>query len=184
MLATAAPLFSLQVQYSLLDRRVEAGLLPLAQANAIAILCYGTVAGGFLSERWLGASQPQPPFENRSLAKYKLIIDDAGGWDVFQALLAALRAVAARHGVDIATVASRIVLDRPGITAVIVGARNRSHLEANIRAGSLALTGADLAEIDAVLAEARPVEGEFYAAERDRTGRHGAIMRYNLNAEG
>ena len=38
-----------------------------------------------------GGAEPAGPLENRSLTKYKLIIDDFGGWDLFQALLAALR---------------------------------------------------------------------------------------------
>jgi aryl-alcohol dehydrogenase-like predicted oxidoreductase len=147
------------------------------------VFCYGTVAGGFLGERWLGRSEPRPPLENRSLTKYKLIIDDFGGWDLFQALLAVLDSIATRHGCDIATVASRFVLDQPGVTAVIVGARNSAHLSANVRIGSLRLTPSDQAEIAAILGEGRAIPGEFYALERDRTGRHGAIMKYNLNAD-
>jgi aryl-alcohol dehydrogenase-like predicted oxidoreductase len=184
ILATGVPLLSAQVQYSVLDTRIEHSLGPLANERGVALICYGTVAGGFLSERWLGVAEPAPPLENRSLTKYKLIIDDFGGWDLFQDLLTVLARIGARHGADIATIASRLVLDRTGVAAVVVGARDRSHLQANIRAGALALTGADRQEIEAVLARARPIEGEFYAAERDRTGRHGAIMKYNLNAEG
>jgi aryl-alcohol dehydrogenase-like predicted oxidoreductase len=183
ILATGVALLSLQVQYSLLDRRIERALLPLARANGIAMLCYGSVAGGFLSERWLGAEEPAPPFENRSLGKYKLIIDDFGGWDLFQDLLAALARIGARHGADIATVASRMVLDRQGVAAVIVGARNRLHLAANVRAGSLRLDESDRSEVEAVLGRGRAIEGDFYAVERDRNGRHGSIMKYNLNAE-
>ena len=175
------PLFSMQVQYSLLDRRPEAGLLAEAAANGMAILCYGTVAGGFLSDKWLGVPEPVGALENRSLVKYKLIIDEIGGWDLFQALLAALRAVADRHGVDIATVASRAVLERPGVSAVIVGARNRSHLPANLAVSDMAFTQEDRAAIEAVLAQASPVPGDVYDLERDRTGRHGAIMKYGLN---
>ena len=80
----------MQVQYSLLDDRPEHGLVDLCRKHGIHLLCYGTVAGGFLSDRWLGAPEPQPPFENRSLTKYKLIIDDFGGWDLFQELLRTL----------------------------------------------------------------------------------------------
>ena len=59
--------------------------------NDIALFCYGTVAGGFLGDRWLGTPEPKAPLENRSLVKYKLIIDDFGGWELFQELLPALR---------------------------------------------------------------------------------------------
>ena len=52
--------------------------------NGVSFLCYGSVAGGFLSDKWLGVAEPATPLENRSLVKYKLIIDDFGGWDLFQ----------------------------------------------------------------------------------------------------
>ncbi len=44
-----------------------------------------------------------------------------------------------------------------------------------------ALTARDRAEIDAVIAQSPGLEGDVYSLERDRTGRHGAIMHYNLN---
>jgi aryl-alcohol dehydrogenase-like predicted oxidoreductase len=175
------PLFSMQVQYSLLDRRPEAKLLAEAASSGMAILCYGTVAGGFLSDRWLGVPEPREPLENRSLTKYKLIIDEIGGWALFQDLLRALREVADRRGTDIATVASRAVLERTGVSAVIVGARNRAHLPANLAISDMAFTPEDAAVIDAVLGRASPVPGDVYELERDRTGRHGSIMKYGLN---
>lgn len=175
-------LFSMQVQYSLLDRRPEKTFVPFARASGLAVFCYGTVAGGFLGERWLGAPDPSQPLENRSLTKYKLIVDDFGGWPLFQELLQALKRVGDRHGADIATVASRYVLDRPGVDGVIVGARSRAHLAANIAISALRLREADSAEIAAVLARSRPLDGDIYALERDRAGRHGAIMKYDLNA--
>ncbi|MEM8731658.1 MAG: aldo/keto reductase, partial [Pseudomonadota bacterium] len=64
-------LVSTQVQYSLLDRRAENGLTDWAAQNRIQLLCYGTLAGGFLTERWLDAPDPGFAFENRSLVKYR-----------------------------------------------------------------------------------------------------------------
>ena len=177
------PLISMQIQFSLLDPRPESGLAALARANGVGLLCYGTVAGGFLSDRWLGAREPTGALENRSLVKYKLIIDDFGGWPLFQELLASLRRVADRHGVDIATVASRAVLDRPGVAAAIVGATSRAHLEANLAVSSVRLTEADHNEIAAVTARRKGPKGEVYQLERDRHGPHGSIMKYNLNTD-
>lgn len=175
-------LATMQVQYSLLDRRPEQRMARAAAENGVAFLCYGTVAGGFLGDRWLGVAEPAvEALENRSLVKYKLIIDDFGGWDLFQALLQALRRVADRHGSDIATVASAAMLGRPGVAAVIVGARNRDHLAANLAISGLALTEDDHALIAEALAGAREIEGDVFTLERDRHGRHGAIMKYNLN---
>ena len=178
---SGVPLLSMQLQYSLLDRRPEKTLREAAASRGVALLSYGTVAGGFLGDRWLGQPEPAQPLENRSLTKYKLILDDLGGWDLFQSLLAALRRVADRHGSDIATVATAAMLARPGVAAVIVGARNRAHLAANLAIADLALDAADLAAIEAALAEARTLDGDVYALERDRAGRHGSIMKYNLS---
>ena len=46
---------------------------------------------------------------------------------------------------------------------------------------AFSLTAADHAEIDAVLARRQGPEGDTFALERDRSGRHGSIMKYNLN---
>ena len=134
-------------------------------------------------ERWLGAAEPSEPIANRSLIKYKLIIEDFGDWALFQELLRALRRVADRRGADIASVASRLTLDSPGVAAVIVGATSKAHLAANVAAAGLALTDEDRAEIEAVVHKSRGPIGDVYELERDRDGRHGSIMKYNLNAE-
>src|SRR5262249_22755805 len=154
-------------------------LIDRCREHDIHLLVYGTVAGGFLSDRWLGAPEPTPPFENRSLTKYKLIIDDFGGWDLFQTLLRTLRRIADRHGTDIASVASRTMLDRPMVAAVIVGARHPEHLARNTALTALPLTPTDHAEIDVVLRERKGPVGDTFELERDRTGRHGSIMKYN-----
>lgn len=183
IIAAGVPLLSMQVQYSLIDRRAEGLLARSAAQNGFWLLCYGTVAGGFLGDRWLGQPEPMGLLENRSLTKYKLIIDDFGGWDLFQSLLRTLRAIADRHGSDIATVASAAMLTRPAVAGVIIGARNRDHLPRNLAIGTLALTPEDHAAINAVLAEGRIPAGDTYTLERDRHGRHGQIIKYNLNAE-
>ncbi|MEP9399212.1 aldo/keto reductase [Mesorhizobium sp. KR2-14] len=181
IIKAGVPLVSMQVQYSLLDNRPAKQMAAAAAEHGVSFLCYGTVAGGFLSDQWLGAQEPGDDLENRSLVKYKLIIDDIGGWELFQALLRTLRGIADRHGTDIATVASAAMLKRPGVAAVIVGARNRSHLPSNLAISDLALTADDHAQIDSVLAQANELDGDVYTLERDRHGRHGSIMKYNLN---
>jgi aryl-alcohol dehydrogenase-like predicted oxidoreductase len=175
-------LCTMQVQYSVLDARPEGALTALCDRTNLQLLCYGTVAGGFLAERWLGAKQPTGQLENRSLTKYQLIIDDIGGWDLLQAILTTLHRVAARHATDIASVATRWVLDRPHVAAAIVGVRNRAHLRAQEKLASLRLTEADRQEIDGILAQRRPLQGDVYELERDRSGRHGRIMKYHLNS--
>jgi aryl-alcohol dehydrogenase-like predicted oxidoreductase len=124
---------SIQLQYSILDRRPENGLVDYCIEHDIGILCYGTVAGGFFSEKFLGAPEPKS-VETRSNVKYQLIIEEFGGWPLFQKLLRTLKEIADSHETDIATISSAYTLSRPGVKGVIVGACNqisrfqRSHL--------------------------------------------------------
>lgn len=182
MLDAGIRLASMQVQYSLLDRRPERRLVALGGATGMHLLCYGSLAGGLLTDRWLGQAEPDE-FHNRSHLKYKLVIDDAGGWDWFQALLRVLKTIATKHGVSVANVATRWVLDRPQVAAAIVGARHEDHIADTLGVFRVTLDEMDRMGIDAVLAEGRQIDGDVYAAERDRTGRHGRIMKYRLNAD-
>ncbi|HMA52603.1 MAG TPA: aldo/keto reductase [Magnetospirillaceae bacterium] len=184
MAAADVPIKTMQVQYSVLDRRPASAMAALCEHLGVSLLCYGSVAGGFLSEKWLGRPEPElNGLENRSLVKYKLIIDDFGGWDAYQALLSVLDAIAKRQGVGLSTIASRYVLEQEAVAAVIVGARSPDHLQENLAIGRIKLSAADLAEIDAVLSGRRGVQGDVYALERDRASPHGAIMKYDLNKE-
>lgn len=183
LIEAGVPVVSMQTQYSLLDHRPENGLTALCAATGLKLLCYGTVAGGFLSARWLNQPEPAEPFANRSLVKYKLIIDDFGGWGLFQELLAALASIATKHGVSITAVATRHVLDRPHVAAVIVGARYAEHLADNLAVFRFALDEEDRSRIDAVLARRTGPEGDAYTLERDKEGRHGRIMKYDLNKD-
>ncbi len=177
------PVASNQLQYSLLDDRPDRAMAALCRDHDVGLLTYGTLAGGFLSERWLGAPEPGGEFDNRSLIKYKLIIDDFGGWDMFQELLQTLDIIARRHDTTIAAVATRVMLDRPAVAACILGARNAHHLPDTLRVFDLGLTAQDTAELDAVTARRQGPAGDVFDLERDRNGKHGRIMKYNLNRE-
>ncbi len=182
IVAAGVPLVAHQVQYSLLDDRPARRMVAFCRQHGIALLCYGTVAGGFLSERWLGAAEPRGELANRSLVKYRLIIEDFGGWPLFQELLAVLAPIAARLDTDIATVATRAILDRDQVAAAIVGATGIAHLPAHERTATLRLGDADRAAIAAVGQRRRGPDGDVYELERDRDGPHGRIMKYALNA--
>ena len=172
-----------QTQYSVLDHRPEQKMLALAKAHDFTFLCYGVVAGGFLSDRYLGAPDPTPPLENRSLTKYRLIIEEFGGYPFFQEALTVLRRIADKYQVGIAEVATRYVLQKPGVAAVIIGARNRRHLQKLLQTGSFHLDTEDLEQIQQIVDKAKGPAGPVYDLERDKTGPHGRIMKYNLNAE-
>jgi aryl-alcohol dehydrogenase-like predicted oxidoreductase len=170
-----------QVQGSVLDRRAFGAMRDLCRARSVQLLCYGTLAGGFLSERWRGCAAPRQPLENRSLVKYRLIIDEWGGWDRFQSLLETLHVIGRRHGVGIGAVAARAVLDEAQVAGVIVGARNAAHLAEVEALLALQLTEAERAALAALQAEAPGPVGDVYALERDKGGPHAAIMRYGLH---
>ena len=105
-----------QVQYSLIDRRPEARMAAFCREHGVTLLAYGTLLGGLLSEKYLGRPEPRPrpsstPPRCRNTSS---MIDAWGGWALFQELLAALKRIADKHGVGIANVGARYVLDRPG----------------------------------------------------------------------
>jgi aryl-alcohol dehydrogenase-like predicted oxidoreductase len=182
MLDAGIPVVSMQVQYSLLDRRPSGPMAALCAQSGMQLLCYGTLAGGFLTSAWLGQSEPAlESLSNRSLIKYKLVIDDFGGWALFQDLLQALAQIAERHGVALSSVATRWVLEQPQVAAAIVGARYASHLPQMLEVFSLQLDQRDHDALASVLGRTQALAGDVYDLERDRQGRHGRIMKYNLN---
>ena len=181
LLDAGLPIVAHQVQCSLLDRRALGAMATLCAERGVGLLTYGALAGGFFHERWLGVPEPAAPFENRSLVKYKLIIDEFGGWAAFQQLLHTMRGIADAHATTVGAVALRAVLDESGVTSVIVGARHADHLPATLTALSLELSPNDRSALRALTAAAPGPRGEVYELERDMTGVHAGIMRYNLN---
>jgi aryl-alcohol dehydrogenase-like predicted oxidoreductase/enamine deaminase RidA (YjgF/YER057c/UK114 family) len=152
-----------QVCFSLLDRRAGEEMSTFCRAEGIKLLAYGTLAGGLLSEKWLGRPEPEPSaIADWSTMKYKRFVDAVGGWGVLQGLLGALRTVAAKHGVSLANVATRSVLEQPAVGAVIIGARlsEREHREDNRRLFAFALDGEDRRLIDAALKAAKRIPGD------------------------
>jgi aryl-alcohol dehydrogenase-like predicted oxidoreductase len=181
MLDAGFPIVTHQVQYSLLDRRPEGAMVDLCRERGVHLLAYGTLAGGFLAGQYRGEPEPEPPWPNRSLAKYHLIVEEFGGWPLFQELLEAVATLAERHGVSPATVAVRAVLDRPRVAAAILGSHGTRHLASTLEVFTLELTPEDRQEIHAVLERAPGPRGEPFALEREAGGRHGALLKMNLN---
>lgn len=181
--AAGVTFVSHQVQLSLLDRRALGAMAEYCDAHGIGLLAYGALGGGFFHERWLGAPAPTAPYENRSLVKYKLIIDDFGGWEAFQRLLRAVDVIAHAHGTTIGAIALRSVLDESVVAAAIVGARHAAHLPATLAALAVTLSDSDRRALQSIVATAEGPHGDVYALERAKGGRHAAIMRYNLNTK-
>ncbi|KAK2851172.1 hypothetical protein Q5P01_007448 [Channa striata] len=153
-----------QVQYSVIDQRPAVKMEQFCLANNIQLLTYGTLAGGLLSERYLGKAEPKSKADlyTASHSKYKNMIDSWGGWTLFQDLLVTLETVAKRHDCSLACVATRYVLDRPAVGGVIVGCRlgvagAGQHISDSLRSCSsdLKLTAEDLSAIEAVTQRSR-----------------------------
>ncbi len=164
LLAEGLPIASNQVCCSLLDRRATEDMQALCLQRGVKLLCYGTLGGGFLSERWMGAPEPAPTGEigDWSKMKYQRFINAVGGWAALQGVLRAAHTVAQRHGVSIANVAVRWVLEQGAVAAVIVGARllEREHRADNARVFGFALSDEDHALLDTAFAATRRIPGD------------------------
>ena len=176
---SGADIVSLQSQYSLLDRRPEKQMTDLFAAKGVRLLPYGVLAGGFLTEKYLGVDSPAEM--NRSLQKYRLIIDEFGGWQALQHLLEALAGVAARHDTSVGAIATRWILDQPAVAAVILGTGSQSRAKQNAAIGNLQLDEDDRLQIARVLDSNNIPPGDMYDLERDFDGPHTRIIKMNLH---
>ena len=157
--ADGVPIASNQVSMSLLDRRAAGDLARVCERTGVRLLAYGTLCGGFLAERWLGQPEPRA-ISDWSRMKYKRFADAAGGWPVLQRILAAAAEVARKHGVSIANVASRWVLDHPAVAGVIIGARlgESEHRADNLNLFRFALDAEDRERLAS--SAGRPISGD------------------------
>lgn len=181
MMESGAPIVAMQTQYSLLDRRPETSLADYVATSGVHLLAYGTLAGGFLSERWLGEQRPRQM--NRSLQKYLLIIDEVGGWEQYQKLLGVLHSIAGKQDASIATVAARWALDRPSVAAAILGVGRKSRVAQYAEIAALSLHADDERAINKHLKTQPAPPGDTYELERNPDGLHAKIIKTNLSAE-
>src|ERR1700723_243349 len=144
-----APITSNQPPYSMLNRTVEAEILPFCQKNNIGVINYapmhsGLLTGAMTKERAAAfpsddfrrnAKNYQEPFLSRNLAVADL-----------------LKQIGARHKVAAGVIAIAWTLHNPAITAAIVGGRNAKQVEGVAPAASFRLTEAEYAEINTFLA--------------------------------
>jgi aryl-alcohol dehydrogenase-like predicted oxidoreductase len=133
---------TLQPLYNLMERGIEAELLPLCREQEVGVIPYSALASGFLSGKYRGpADLSKSPRGERSVAKY---LNERG-----MRVLAALDAVAARYGATPAQVALAWQIARPGITAPIASATSVEQFGDLVKAAELRLDGAAMAELDA-----------------------------------
>ena len=160
-LADGIPLRTNQVSFSLIDRRACKDLAEVCRQHDVHLLAYGTLCGGFLSEKWLRQAEPKE-LQDWSSMKYKRFIDTAGGWKTYQSILEAASSIASKYGVSISNVATRWVLEQTGVAGVIIGARigEREHRADNVKLFGFSLDAEDYVLLAKAFAGAKMIPGD------------------------
>lgn len=160
-LSDGVPLLTNQVSFSLMDRRAASDLANVCEKHGAWLLAYGTLNGGFLSEKWLGLPEPTD-IADWSKMKYHRFIQTAGGWGAFQTVLQTAASVANKHGVSVSNVATRWVLEHRRVAGVIIGARlgEAVHTANNSQLFSFELDDEDRAALNEAFAATQPIPGD------------------------
>lgn len=162
-LASGIPIVSNQICHSLIDQRANGQMAAVCNQYGVKLLTFGTLAGGFLTDKWL--DQPEPTIESLttwSQMKYKRFIDASGGWTRYQKLLQTVKKIADKHDVSIANIASRFILENTAVAAVIVGARlgESQHIDDNVCMLKIKLDDSDVTAIKNAQQELDPIPGD------------------------
>jgi aryl-alcohol dehydrogenase-like predicted oxidoreductase len=139
-------------------------MIPFFIKHGIQILTYGTLLGGFFSEKYLNTDEPtRVDLTTASLQKYKNMIDVWGGWELFQELLVVLNNIAEKHDCSIANIATKFILDKPLVAGVIIGARLgiTNHIEENSKIFDLKLDQDDISLISTITSKSNDLFDEI-----------------------
>jgi aryl-alcohol dehydrogenase-like predicted oxidoreductase len=139
-----SPFVSLQPQYSLVERSIEAEILPFCRVAGLGVLPWGPLGAGFLTGRY---RRGEPPPQGSRMGDAGDDLEEAPARRATERNFAALdeaQAVAGERGASVAQVALAWLLAQPGVTAPIVGPRTLEHLEDLLPAVELQLTDAEL----------------------------------------
>jgi aryl-alcohol dehydrogenase-like predicted oxidoreductase len=132
-----------QMYYSLVGRGLEHEFQSFAQYANLGILVWSPLAGGFLAGKYTRTSPPTGGTRFAEAGQF-VPFEKEMGWRVVDAL----KEVSGRHGVSCARVALAWTLSRPAVSSVIIAARKPENLEDNIKAVDLALSEADIQQLD------------------------------------
>jgi aryl-alcohol dehydrogenase-like predicted oxidoreductase len=147
------PFVSLQPCYNLLVRETEWELLPLCRKEGLGVIPFSPLAKGWLSGRFRRGATELPADSRIASAAGRMRWDEYGTehtWTV----LDALHGVASETGHTPAQVALNWLLDAPGVTSPIIGARTPQQLDDNLGAAGWSLDPEHRARLDK--ASARP----------------------------
>ncbi|EHK79067.1 aldoketo reductase [Sinorhizobium meliloti CCNWSX0020] len=137
---------AIQERFSMLDREIEAQLLPVTTANGVATLSYSSLALGLLS----GSIGPERVFSGDDQRRDNPRFSVANREKVAR-FAEAIRPIAQEHEASIAQTVIAWTLAQPGITFALCGARNPTQALDNAGAGRIRLSAEDLSAIDAAI---------------------------------
>lgn len=135
------PLVALQIEYSLLQRTVEADLMPMARAMNLGVTPWSPLRAGILTGKYRRDDRPEVG-TTRVAADSKFLNEHT------YTLVDELVAIAEANGCSPAQVALRWVQDRQGVTSSIIGVRSMKHLEDNLGALDVTLTPEQTGRLD------------------------------------
>ncbi|EAZ79327.1 aldo/keto reductase [Algoriphagus machipongonensis] len=161
--ASGIPIVSNQVCHSVIDQRASQQMKNVCETYNVKLLAFGTLAGGFLTDKWLGKAEPkEDEIKIWSQMKYKRFIDAAGGWTPFQNLLEILKSVADKHQVSVANIAGRYILESPTVASIIVGARlgESEHIADNKKLLDINLDAKDIESIKKAQSQLKAIPGD------------------------
>jgi aryl-alcohol dehydrogenase-like predicted oxidoreductase len=161
----------LQPQYNLLCRSTEWELIPLVLREGLGVIPWSPLRGGWLSGKFKRGMTAPPAGSRIELAEEK---DWGEKWSAYNneqtwCALDGLQKVAGESGRSAAQVALNWLLQKPGVTAPIIGARNMEQLENNLGATGWTLTPEQVAVLDAASYVPPPYPYDFiakFAAQR------------------
>ncbi len=123
-----------QPQYSLLERGIEASVLPAARRLGMGLVVWSPLAGGLLTGKY---DDGVPPGSRGAETKW---LDDKLEGDV-QDRLRAFSALARGVGVTPGQLALAWILRNDAITSVITGATSTDQVDSNLKAAEISLDG-------------------------------------------
>ncbi|WP_027997432.1 aldo/keto reductase [Sinorhizobium arboris] len=138
---------AIQERFSMMDREIEAELLPVTTANRVATLSYSSLALGLLS----GSIGPERVFSGDDQRKDNPRFSVANREKAMR-FADAIRPIAQTREATVAQIVIAWTLAQPGITFALCGARNPAQALDNARAGTIRLDANDLSAIDAAIA--------------------------------
>ena len=140
---------TLQPQYSLLVRGIEAEIVEACLNAGMGLLPWSPLGGGWLSGKYRRDAVPTGATRlgenpNRGMEAYKPRNEKERTWQIIDAV----QAVAKARGRSMAQVSLAWVAQQPAVTSVILGARTREQLADNLAAATLELTPEELAALN------------------------------------